>query len=109
MPETAPYGSWDSPITPAMLAAGGAHPEFPVTDGEVVFWLEDRPAEDGRSVLVRRAADGSTADVAEVRTLVHEYGGLAYAARDGVLVASLAADQRVWRLDGPEPVALSRP
>jgi WD40-like Beta Propeller Repeat len=105
--EIAPYGSWASPITPTMLAGGGVDPEFPVADGDDVLWLESRPAEDGRSVLVRRSADGTIADLAEVRTLVHEYGGRAHAVRGGVLVASLAADQRVWRLDGPEPVPLT--
>ena len=63
--------------------------------------------ENGRSVLVRRAADGDIVDVvpatANARTLVHEYGGGAYAlhaAADGRVTAYL---QRVRR-----PAAVSR-
>ena len=34
-----------------------------------------------------------------VRTRVHEYGGGAYAVRDGVIVAANFADQRLYRID----------
>ena len=33
-------------------------------DGDDVYWLEGRPAEGGRTVLVRRTPDGHCADVA---------------------------------------------
>ena len=35
----------------------------PWIDGDDVYWLEGRPTEGGRRVLVRAAADGSTADL----------------------------------------------
>ena len=64
----------------------------PRPDGADLYFLESRPDEAGRVVLMRRAADGTFSDVVpgdlNVRTRVHEYGGGAYAARDGVVVFS---------------------
>jgi dipeptidyl aminopeptidase/acylaminoacyl peptidase len=81
-------------------------------DRGMVYWLEARPEEAGRVALVRRSPDGATRDMSEapfnVRTRVHEYGGGAYAVRDGVVVAANFADQRVYRLgDGVAPHPLT--
>jgi dipeptidyl aminopeptidase/acylaminoacyl peptidase len=71
-------------------------------DGDDVYWLEGRPAEGGRNVLVRRRADGTIEDVTpspfNVRTRVHEYGGGAYIVDDGTIWFSNFADQRVYRI-----------
>lgn len=58
-PTVAGMGSWVSPITSKMLVAhtkrlGGV---AVAGDGRV-FWLEGRPAEKGRQVLVSRYGDG---------------------------------------------------
>jgi dipeptidyl aminopeptidase/acylaminoacyl peptidase len=70
-------------------------------DAGDVYWLEGRPAEGGRIVLVRRRADGSVDDVTpydmNVRTRVHEYGGGAYAVGNGDVFAVHFADQRIYR------------
>jgi len=51
-------------------------------------------------VVVRRAADGTTADVTppgfNARTRVHEYGGGDYAVHDGVVTFANDADQRLY-------------
>ena len=79
-------------------------------DGDDVYWVESRPAEGGRSALVRRSADGTVTDLGgpgfDARTRVHEYGGGAYAVSDGTVYASSFGDQRLYRLDvdGAEPV-----
>ena len=79
-----PYGSWTSPISPAVLVAQGVGLSGVRAAGDDVYWLESRPAEN-RTVLVRRAADGALTDVTpapfNVRTRVHEYGGGAYVRR----------------------------
>ena len=79
-------------------------------DGDDVYWVESRPSEDGRSVLVRRTPDGRTTDVTpppyDVRTRVHEYGGGAFAIHDGVVDFSNFADQRLYR---QEPGGRTRP
>jgi dienelactone hydrolase len=83
-------------------------------DGADVYWLESRPQEGGRSVVVRRAPDGTTVDVTppaaadgktifSVRTRVHEYGGGAYLVSAGVVYFCNDADQRLYRQDGHGP------
>ena len=65
-----------------MIVADTVGLASPGVDGEDLYWLEQRPQEGGRSVLVRRTQDGQTADLTpapfNVRTRVHEYGGGAY-------------------------------
>lgn len=107
----APYGSWESALTAEHIARG----EIPLgqveVDGEDVYWLEGRPLEGGRSVLVRQAADGRryvlTPPGFDVRSRVHEYGGGSYLVRAGTVWFSNFADQRVYRQDrnaAPVPV-----
>ncbi len=61
-------------------------------DGDTLYWLESRPDQGGRVDLLRRTVDGTTepvtSDPFNVRSRVHEYGGGAYAVRDGVVVFS---------------------
>jgi dipeptidyl aminopeptidase/acylaminoacyl peptidase len=85
---------------------------FPLVEAGAHYWIEARPTEAGRNVLVRRGADDVTADVFgsqfAARTLVHEYGGLCYAVRGSTVYFSNFSDQRLYRLDiGGEPVALT--
>jgi dipeptidyl aminopeptidase/acylaminoacyl peptidase len=77
-------------------------------DGDDLYWLEGRPAEGGRGVIVRRTPDGETNDVTppgfNVRTRVHEYGGGAYLVDGGTVYFSNFKDQRLYRQDhGSEP------
>ncbi len=109
----APYGSWLSPVTARLMAEGGVSTMWPQSVGDSLYWVELRPLEDGRYVVVRRAPGGEIADVTppgvSARTLVHEYGGGMYAAfrneRGGESVLfSDQADQRLYRqdlVDGP--------
>lgn len=116
--QTAPYGTWPSPITAADVAAGDALVEWVDFVGEEVWWVETRPGEGGRSALVRRAADGSVTDVLgpgwNARTRVIEYGGrpwlgLGAGPRDG-FVFTHWDDQRVYRAaPGEQPTPLSPP
>jgi dipeptidyl aminopeptidase/acylaminoacyl peptidase len=114
MPSVAPYGSWRSPIGPAVVAAGGRRLAAPAlaADG-AVWWAEGRPAEGGRVVLMRRPEGGEPEEVTprdtNVRTRVHEYGGGAWVlgAEDLVLFTDFA-DQRLYRQRlGAEPVAIT--
>ena len=107
MAETAPCGSWASPITAESLVAGAAGLGEVVVEGDSVWWAESRPDEGGRIVVVCDGIDVVGPD-ANVRTLVHEYGGGAWWAFDGGLVYSDFDDQRLW-LQGPDgsPLALT--
>ena len=106
----APFGSWPSPITADALVQRVVRLGQVFSDGPDVYWVEARPTEGGRQVLLRNGVEAVPADFS-VRTLVHEYGGRAAAARGGVVWAVNLADQRLWRIapDGaarpvtPEP------
>ena len=107
-----PYGTWPSPIRIEDLLGETVRLGEPWIDGDEIYWIEGRQAEAGRSVLVRRAADGTTADVTpapfDVRTRVHEYGGGSYTVAGGTVVFSNRADGRLYRLDPvvaePQPI-----
>ena len=107
-----PYGSWPSPIRIDDLLGDTVRLGEPWIDGDEIYWLEGRPAEAGRSVLVRRAADGTVADLTpapfDVRSRVHEYGGGAYTVAGGTVVFSNRVDGRLYRLDpgvaDPQPI-----
>ena len=113
----APYGAWRSPIRIDDVVGDVILLGEPWIDGDDIFWLEGRPAEGGRRVLVRAAADGSTADLSpppfNVRTRVHEYGGGSYIVTGGVVVFSDFADGRLYRLDpgaeAPVPITPEGP
>ena len=70
-------------------------------DGADIYWVEMRPAEGGRNVIVRRTSDGRTSDVTpapfNARTRVHEYGGGAFAVMNGTVYFSNFRDQRLYR------------
>jgi dipeptidyl aminopeptidase/acylaminoacyl peptidase len=99
-----PYGSWESPISADLITQGGLRLEQVRVDGSDVYWLEGRPEEAGRYVIVKQAADGTTADINDTpynaRNAVHEYGGGAYAVRDGVVHFANWDDQRLYRAAG---------
>lgn len=80
-------------------------------DDDVVYWLEARPSEAGRNVVVRRDPGGTVEDVTppgfNVRSRVHEYGGGAFTVHDGTVFFVNDADQRVWaqpRASTPRPL-----
>jgi dipeptidyl aminopeptidase/acylaminoacyl peptidase len=109
MSRVAPFGVWDSPLSAARVAAASLMLGGLTVDGDDVWWIEGRPAEDGRAVLVRwRSATGPCDMIAppwNARTRVHEYGGGSLAVADGIACFSHLPDQRVYRLDGaPRPL-----
>ena len=78
-------------------------------DGDDVYWIEGRPREAGRNVIVRRTADRRTEDVnpppLNARTRVHEYGGGAVTVDRGTVYYSGFKDQRLYRQErGAVPV-----
>jgi dipeptidyl aminopeptidase/acylaminoacyl peptidase len=109
---TTAYGSWKSPISSDLIVAGTIGLGQVRLDGPDIYWNESRPTEAGRSVLVRRTANGETADVNpapfNVRSRVHEYGGGSYVVHQGTVYFSNFADQRLYRQTiGSEPVAIT--
>jgi dipeptidyl aminopeptidase/acylaminoacyl peptidase len=111
-PTTVPFGSWASPLTSDLIVAASISLLEVLLDGEDVLWIESRPQEGGRYVLVRWRPDGTTVDVTpppfNARTRVHEYGGAAAVLQNGMAYSSNFADQRLYRLEpGKAPVPLT--
>jgi dipeptidyl aminopeptidase/acylaminoacyl peptidase len=118
-PRVAPYGSWASPITSDVIVASSIGLGEILVDGRDVYWIESRPQEQGRTVVVRLSHDSQPADVTlampangqsafNVRSRVHEYGGGAYLVDDGIVYFCNDADQRLYRQErGAAPVPIT--
>lgn len=111
-PQAAPCGTWTSPISAAVVAAGAVPLSQLALDGDDVLWLAGRASEAGRTTLLRQRA-GSQTELTpapfNVRNRVHEYGGGAYAADGGTVWFSHHADNRLYRVEnGGEPVVMTR-
>lgn len=115
-PRIAPFGSWASPITSDLIVASTIGLGELRLDGDWLYWLESRPKEGGRSVVVRTVPDGTTEEAIpagfSVRTRVHEYGGGAFLPDRGTLYFSNDADGRLYRCErgrDPEPLTPEPP
>nr|CAB3467467.1 unnamed protein product [Digitaria exilis] len=112
-PATAPYGSWRSPITADVVASaekrlGG----IAVAGDGRLLWIESRPEEKGRMVIVKEGNEPVDVIPEEfaARTLAQEYGGGAFAVDNNVLVFSNYKDQRLYKQTvgiGSPPVPLT--
>jgi dipeptidyl aminopeptidase/acylaminoacyl peptidase len=120
MSETLPYGAWRSPITSELIVGETLGLGDIRIDGRDIYWVEGRPSEGGRNVLVRRALSTSTngggaiEDITpapySVRTRVHEYGGGAVNVHRGFAYFTNFADQRLYQqAGGSPPVPLTPP
>jgi dipeptidyl aminopeptidase/acylaminoacyl peptidase len=110
--KTAPYGSWKSPITSDLIVAQITSVSDVRIAGPDIYWLEGRPREQGRNVIVRAGPDGAATDITpagfSARTRVHEYGGGSWLVAGGLCIFSNFADQRLYRQrigqSDPEPL-----
>ncbi|KAJ4867532.1 alpha/beta-Hydrolases superfamily protein [Raphanus sativus] len=102
---TAPYGSWKSPITADVVSGASKRLGGTAVDsrGRLV-WLESRPNESGREVLVMEGEKEGGIDITPkefgVRTLTQEYGGGAFrvsSSHDQLVVFSNYKDQRLYK------------
>ncbi|MBL8925692.1 MAG: S9 family peptidase [Pseudonocardia sp.] len=112
-----PFGAWSTSVTSDVVVAAAVRLGEVQVDGPHdgcvdVVWAEGRPAEGGRTQLVRRRADGGTDELLpegrNARTAVHEYGGAGWWVHGGVVWFTDWADQRLYRLEpGGDPVPLT--
>ncbi len=102
MVESRPYGSWPSPIGAGLVAGRSGRIGSLQVDGAALYWLEGRPAEGGRNVIVRWRAGEGWRDLLpppySARSRVHEYGGGALTVCRGVVYFVNDRDQRLYRL-----------
>jgi dipeptidyl aminopeptidase/acylaminoacyl peptidase len=105
-PKIAPCGAWESPFPISLLTAGVVTISEVKAVGGVRWWLEGRPDEKGRQVLIRRDPDGTTTRLTpegfNARTRVHEYGGGSYLVDGSLIVVSDFATGRLNRVVAPE-------
>jgi dipeptidyl aminopeptidase/acylaminoacyl peptidase len=111
-----PYGLWPSPIDAEQVARQTTAYDAVHTSGEAIYWVETRPSEGGRAVLVRWTNDAGAADAVpagfDVGSRVHEYGGGAYLPVGTTLFACRQEDQRLYRIDedrDPVPITAAPP
>ncbi|KAI9118199.1 hypothetical protein K1719_010531 [Acacia pycnantha] len=101
---TAPYGSWKSPLTADVVSGASKRLGGTAVDGHGrLIWLESRPTESGRAVLVRepeKAGDEPT-DITPkefgVRTIAQEYGGGAFSVSGDIVIFANYKDQRLYK------------
>ena len=115
-PRRLPYGSWPSPITARRVAQASMRLAETRAFGESTTWLERRPEEGGRYVVVRADAGADPRDVTppgfSARTRVHEYGGGSYTVFGDAVFFTNDQDQRLYRhREGhePEPITPEAP
>ncbi|MCC5888096.1 MAG: S9 family peptidase [Gammaproteobacteria bacterium] len=100
---TAPYGTWRSPIATEDLLKGALGLAFPTLVDGSIYWMEARPAEAGRTVIVRRDRSGVISDCLpppfSARSRVHEYGGICYAVAGDRLYFVNFSDQRIYAVN----------
>ena len=96
----APYGTWKSAITPSVITGASVNLSAVTLAGPDLFWLEQRPLEGGRSVLVRNGVDVTPLGLS-VRSRVHEYGGGAYTLAGNDVIFVNDTDQQLYRNTAP--------
>jgi dipeptidyl aminopeptidase/acylaminoacyl peptidase len=101
----APFGSWVSPFKIERLTDRVVFLGEPRGIGGVRWWIEGRPDEGGRQVLIRRETDGTqtrmTPEGFNTRSRVHEYGGAAALVSGDLVVVSDFATGRLNRVVSP--------
>lgn len=98
-----PYGSWPSLISSGRVTTDVVGLSAPALTSAGAWWLESRPNEGGRNVLMHRTSDGQERETVpvefSVRSLVHEYGGGAFLVHEDRGWFCNDADQALYALD----------
>ena len=114
------FGTWPSVISAELITKAAPSLNFLQSDreetGGCLYWVEGRPWDAGRSVIMRRDSQGVISDLLPApfshSSRVHEYGGMAYAVGDGYLYFVNASDQCIYQLaldKNTKPVAITKP
>ncbi|KAF5200486.1 Dipeptidyl aminopeptidase biii [Thalictrum thalictroides] len=100
-----PYGSWKSPITAEIVSGSDKKLSGFALDAHArLLWVESRPNESGKEVLVREGEKPGDEPIDvlpngfQVRTTDQEYGGQAFAVSGNTVVFSNYQDQRLYQL-----------
>lgn len=98
--KNAPYGTWESIISAELVCKGANLPWETQIDGDCCYWTEQRPAEQGRTVVVKWSPDRGlstlTPEGYSVRTRIYVYGGSAYCVKGDTLYFVNDKDQSIY-------------
>lgn len=94
------YGAWDSSISADDVVAKQKRIGSVAAEGELIYWTEVRPQENGRSAIVRRNPSGTKDTILPLeynsRSRVQEYGGTSFMVKDGLVYFTNFKDQQVY-------------
>ncbi len=99
------FGSWPSSINADALVKGQINPGQIQFYNDAIYWLEPRPEEKGRVILVKYAKNVSgqyntkvdlLGSNISVRSQVHEYGGSAFQVSAGGIFFVNHSDQQIY-------------
>lgn len=99
-----PYGTWPSYLSASDVSSASPSRHYLSVDSHSVYFVENRPDEDGRGALIR-SRRGNWVDVSPllpdgtkacIRTRVHEYGVRPFIVKNRRVVASLDHDDRLY-------------
>ncbi len=113
MNKKVPFVDWEPAITPEEVFSDIIGLNEIHVLGKRTYWLEMRPVERGRCVVVQRDEYGLVSDITpqgfNVRTRVHEYGGGAYTVDKDAIYFVNFDDQRIYyqSKDNAEAVPLT--
>lgn len=112
-PLVARHGAWASPLSPAALATASATIDYARAQDGRLYWIEKRPDDGGRNVLLTLDAAGNAVEVVpppfNLRSRVHEYGGMPFVHAGTRLLFCHFADQRLYLADAGATGALTPP
>ncbi len=95
------FGAWRSPITSDLIVAETIGLSQLKVRGDETFWVEARPSEQGRNVVVGHRDASGAQDVNptsfNARSRVHEYGGGAYLLGPDAVYFTKFDDQMLYR------------
>ena len=112
--KAAPFGTWNSPIAAEMIGRvekSNRNCDILINE-KGIYWTEPRPAEKGRTVILFQQENGTVSSLTppdfDVRSKVHEYGGVAYTVVGDTLYFVNGKDQRIYKqLFNENPVPLT--
>ncbi|MAZ88512.1 MAG: peptidase [Cellvibrionaceae bacterium] len=105
MTNALPYGSWPSPIHSTWLTQQSVRLGEPQLGADGNYWIESRPQEKGRSVLMHQPLDKAMparevlSTSISVHSRAHEYGGASYLVSAAGIFYVDASDQRIYFLE----------
>lgn len=96
-----PFGTWPSSLSAEKVASAAPKINHIQCCNHLVTWVESRPNEGGRNVIIGRSKNGLIKDLIPAPyshySRVHEYGGMAYALSENSIYFVNASDQRIYQ------------